>query len=126
MRRVAGSAVLLWTACLVQPASIDSLVNELSATEHRAADKTASLREREQASDKAIELRTKIIAGSPPDDQRLPGWLMDQGAAELARLARDGSDTATIFGIPLPQQSAASREAAERALQALSRAGTAL
>jgi len=111
---------------LARQPQIDSLVTELTATERRAADKSASLREREQAVDKAMELRKRVIAASGTDEARLPGWLMDQAAAELARLARDGSDTAAIFAIPLPAQLDTVRESSDRALQLLSRAGSLL
>lgn len=104
----------------------EDLTSELQATERRAADKSVSLREREQASDKAIELRKKVIAAAAPDDPHLSDLLITQAAAELARLGRDGSDTAALFCIPLPAQVQAVRETADTSLQLLTRAGAIL
>ncbi|MBX3376328.1 MAG: hypothetical protein KF678_04920 [Phycisphaeraceae bacterium] len=107
-----------------QPA--ESLLAELEATQRRASDRSVSLREREQAADKAMELRTRAIAAARPDDPRLPAFLMDNAAAELARLGRDGSDTAVLFGIPLPAQADAVRQAASSCLALLDRAAALL
>lgn len=104
----------------------DSLPSELQATERRAADKSISLREREQASDKAIDLRKKLIAGLTPEDATLPYLLITQAAAELARLGRDGSDTAALFCIPLPAQSQTVRDTATESLQLLTQASSIL
>lgn len=119
---ILGVAVMV-THAAAQP---ESLVSELVAVEHRAADKSVSLREREEATDKAMELRKQVIAAAPAGEPRLPGWLMDQAAAELARLARDGSDTAALFAIPLATQTEAVRDAADRALKLITAAGAAL
>lgn len=102
------------------------LSSELQATERRAADKSISLREREQASDKAIDLRKKLIAGLTPEDATLPDLLITQAAAELARLGRDGSDTAALFCIPLPAQSQTVRDTATESLQLLTQASSIL
>ncbi len=102
------------------------LPSELQATERRAADKSISLREREQASDKAIDLRKKLIAGLTPEDATLPDLLITQAAAELARLGRDGSDSAALFCIPLPAQSQTVRDTATESLQLLTQASSIL
>ena len=107
----------------VQP---PALVSELEATQRRAGDKLASLREREQAADKAMELRARVIEAAEAGDERLPGWLLDSAAGELARLGRDGSDTAVLFGIPLPAQRDAVQQGAEQAVRLLDRAASAI
>jgi len=95
---------------------------DLAIAERRAADKSLSIHERELAADRALELRNRLIAEAPPDEPRLPGWLMDQAAATLAALGRDGSDTAVIFGIPLPAQRQRVAQAAADANDTLDRA----
>jgi hypothetical protein len=81
----------------------------LAAAERRAADKSLSTRERELEADRAIEIRRSLLR-SNADDAKATAWMIDQAAALLARLGRDGSDSAAVFGIPLPAQ----REAAEK------------
>lgn len=123
--RCATLLVAMWAcAAVAQPPS--DITSELQATERRAADKSISLREREQASDKAIELRKKIIDAAKAEEAGLPDLLITQAAAQLARLGRDGSDTAAIFCIPLPAQSQAVHETADAALALLSRASSIL
>jgi hypothetical protein len=104
-----------------QPAASD--VTDLAAVEKRAGDRGLSLREREQAADRAVELRRKLIGSAAEDEPRLTGWLIDQSGALLARLARDGSDSAVLFGIALPAQRTAVGVAAAEALKGLERAG---
>ena len=118
------AASLLATTVRAQPAA--SVIAELEATQRRAAEKSASIREREQAADKAMELRAKLIEATPPDDPRLAGWMLDSAAGELARLGRDGSDTAVLFGIPLPAQKDAAKQAAQRAAALLEQARASL
>jgi hypothetical protein len=115
------AAILLLGAPCVLYAQTD-LLAALSAAERRAADTVASLREREQAMDRAIELRRQVIARAAETEDRLPGLLMDQSAALLSRLARDGSDTAVLFGLALPPQRAAAAAAAEESAALLVRA----
>lgn len=120
---------LLVLASLVCPALAqpqESLITELEATQRRSNEKSAPLREREQAADKAMELRAKAIAAAAEDDSRLPGWLVDSAVGELARLARDGSDTAALFAIPLPAQRLAVTQSAQRAVDHLTRAAALL
>jgi hypothetical protein len=95
---------------------------ELAAMQRRAADISVSTREREQAADKAIEDRRALIQAAHDDEPRLTGWLIDQAAAVLARLGRDGADSAAIFGIPLAAQRGAAQEAAREAASDLDRA----
>jgi hypothetical protein len=109
-----------FSAAIAQPQ--EPLIAELEATQRRAAEKSATLREREQAADKAMELRAKVLSAARPDDPRLPAWHLDSAAGELARLARDGSDTATLFALPLPVQKETVKLGAGRALDHLNRA----
>jgi hypothetical protein len=95
---------------------------EVAALERSAADRGLSLREREAAADKAIELRSGLIAGAAENEARLGEWLTEQGGALLSRLARDGSDTAVLFGLPTPAQRELVGVAASEAADALARA----
>lgn len=101
-----------------QPAS----TSELASLERRAAEKSASAREREQAADRAIEVRRKLIDGAKEDDPELVRWLVEQGAALLARASRDGSDSAVLLGIPLPAQQEVVDPGATEAARDLARA----
>lgn len=104
------------------PRSQAELIASLAAAERRAADAASTLRERELAVDRAIDLRRLLIAQASDDAPELAGWLIDQGAALLARLARDGSDTAVLFGLPLPAQHQSAAATASDAAALLRRA----
>ncbi len=117
---------VLSIAALARAQPQDALIAELEASQRRAADKAVTIREREQAADKAMELRARAIESAKPDDPRLPNWLMDNAAGELGRLARDGSDTAVLFAIPLPAQVEAVRQGATRAADLLDKAAAML
>jgi hypothetical protein len=122
-QRTASLAVLL--VLCAAPANAQAppeLLPALAAAERRQAETSLPLREREVAMDRAIELRQQLIQSAPETDDRLPGWLMEQSAALLARLARDGADTAVLLGIPLPTQRQSAREAATEAAALLTRA----
>jgi hypothetical protein len=106
--------------CLAQAAPPE-VAAALAAAERRAAETGLSLRERERAMDRAIELRQQLISAAA-DDHRLPEWLMDQAAGVLSRLARDGSDTAVLFGLPMPGQRSAAEAAGAEAAALLARA----
>lgn len=95
---------------------------DLAIAERRAADKSLPLRDREAAADRAIEIRGQLIASAAPGDARLTGWLLDQAAATLATLGRDGADAAVLFGLPLPDQRARVQAAAADAQGLLDRA----
>lgn len=95
---------------------------DLATAERRAADRALPVREREAAADRAIEIRRALINAAADAEPRLTGWLIDQAGALLARLARDGADAATLFGVPLPAQRTAAASAAAEAAQLLARA----
>ncbi|MEX2219317.1 MAG: hypothetical protein WD749_11245 [Phycisphaerales bacterium] len=106
------------TACVAQPPS----AADLDALTRRATDRSLSVRERDAAADRAIEGRRALIASLPAGDARIVTALVEQGAALLARGARDGSDSAALLGIPLPAQLAALGADAREAAECLARA----
>lgn len=114
----------LTAGAAAQPETVDALLTSLGSNERQAADRSLSTREREQAADRAIEARRKLIAQAQAGDARLTAWLVDQSAAVLARLGRDGSDSAVLFGIPLPAQRETVLVAAREAAADLDRAAT--
>jgi hypothetical protein len=99
------------------------IVAEVASLERRSGDRTYSLREREAAADRSIELRRTLIESARDMDGRLPAWLTDQAAALLAQLGRDGADTAVLFALPTPAQREAVLAAAEEASRHLARMG---
>ncbi len=117
-----GAGILALTAAAQPPAEAPTPA-DLAALEHRASDKSLSTHEREQAADHAIDTRRRLIQGLPESDAHLIDWLIDQAAAVLARLGRDGSDSAALFGIPLAAQRDAARQASAEAASDLDRAG---
>lgn len=98
---------------------------DLPLLERRAADKSLSPREREQAIDQAIEARRALIAAGNDADPALREHLINQAAALLSRPARDGSDTAVLLGIPLPAQLKSVTADASEAAACLKRAKSA-
>lgn len=124
IRRALWTILLLAVAARAQPSA--DLLAQLESAQRQAADRNSTLRDREQAADKAMEVRLRVIAAANAGEPRLPGWLMDAAAAELGRLGRNGADTAVLFGIPLPEQVEAVRLGARRAAEMLDRAGALL
>lgn len=116
------SSLVLLAIVLVQPQ--EDLLGRLAREQDRAGDAALSVDERLAAADAAIDARARLIA-SAGDDDRLAIWLVDQAAALLARLGRDGTDAAVLHGLATPSQRARAREAGEEAAHLLERAGTA-
>jgi hypothetical protein len=122
--RSALAAVLMCCAVAgAQPSGPDArLIADLTTLERSASNRALSLREREAAADQAIDLRRRLIAAAPDTEPRLIAWLIDQSAALLARLGRDGSDSAALFGLPGPAQREAVHSSAIECVRHLERA----
>lgn len=66
--------------------------------------------------DEAVRIRARLIEVAG-DDDRAPTWMVEQAAAMLDRLARDGSEASVLLGMPTPAQRQAAAEAAEEMLR---------
>ncbi len=76
--------------------------------------------EREQAIDRAIQLRASVLPKLTALDAKSISLRYDQAAALLARLARDGSDTSLLVGLADPDRKKQAADAVESAARLLS------
>jgi hypothetical protein len=103
---------MLATTAAAQDAA--SLQSELTRQEHRAADPALSITDRDAATDEAIKVRAHLIAAAgAKDSAQLQTWRIDQAAALMARLGRDGTDTSVLLGLPTSDQRRAAAQTAE-------------
>lgn len=72
--------------------------------------------------DEAIAIRARLIEVAGSGDERAPTWMVEQAAAILDRLARDGSEASVILGLATPAQRAAAQAGAEEMLALAARA----
>jgi len=72
--------------------------------------------------DEAIALRARLIEVADSADDRLPTWMVEQAAAILDRLARDGSEASVLLGLPTPAQRRAAQDGASEMLALAARA----
>jgi hypothetical protein len=101
----------------------DRLTADLEAQVARASDTSLPADERERAGDLAVEIRRRLIDSARPGEPGLAALLVDQAGALLARLGRDGSDSAALFGVITEGQRRQVGAASASASELLRRAG---
>lgn len=101
-----------------------ALMAELRAAEQAQRGPNAPTAERAAAAGRADELRSKLLAAAPNDDNA-PTWLIDRAAYALAGLAADGADASALFGVCTRGQRERIAEVAAQALAMLDRAAAA-
>lgn len=99
----------------------ESQPQDLATLRAKAADASLDQEQRQAATDNAIDLRREMLAADA-FGQNAAKIQIEQAAAILARLGRDGADTAVLFALALPEQRARVANTAKEATQLLAEA----